>query len=237
MTAPGQQVIREVQRRLRAEQGPFVPKPVLPVIDEIVATVLSQHTSDINSERAFAALKEAFPAWQQVADAPAGLVADAIRCGGIADQKARRIQQILAAIEESEGKISLDRLNDLDDDAVTAYLESLPGVGPKTAACVLTFSMGRTAFPVDTHVHREAIRLGWIPAKTTADKAHRLLTEMIPADIRYDLHVALITHGRTVCRAQRPRCDACVLRDLCPYPATQSSVHYAPSRRQAARQA
>jgi len=230
--------IREVQRRLRAEQGPFVPKPVLPVIDEIVATVLSQHTSDINSERAFAQLKRSFPTWDEVADAPVTLVADAIRCGGIADQKARRIQEILAAIEKHEGRISLDRLNDLDDEAVAAYLESLPGVGPKTAACVLTFAMGRDAFPVDTHVHREAIRLGWIPAKTTADKAHRLLTAMIPPGIRYDLHVALITHGRTVCKAQRPRCDACVLRDLCPSaPDEQTTVHYAPSRRQAARQA
>lgn len=217
MTAPGPEGIREVQRRLRAEQGRFVPKPVLPVIDEIVATVLSQHTSDINSGRAFAQLKSDFPSWEQVAHAPAGLVADAIRCGGIADQKARRIQQILAAIEEREGRISLDRLDDLEDADVEAYLESLPGVGPKTAACVLTFAMGRPAFPVDTHVHREAIRLGWIPAKTTADKAHRLLTPLIPADIRYDLHVALITHGRTVCRAQRPRCDACVLLDLCAY--------------------
>jgi endonuclease III len=217
MTAPGQEGIREVQRRLRAEQGRFVPKPVLPVIDEIVATVLSQHTSDVNSERAFAQLKSGFPTWDQVADAPAALVADAIRCGGIADQKARRIQQILAAIEQREGRISLDRLNDLDDAAVATYLESLPGVGPKTAACVLTFAMGRAAFPVDTHVHREATRLGWIPAKTTADKAHRLLAPMVPPDIRYDLHVALIKHGRTVCRAQRPQCGACVLLDLCDY--------------------
>jgi endonuclease III len=243
MTAPGQASITEVQRRLRAEQGPFVPKPVLPVIDEIVATVLSQHTSDINSERAFAQLKASFPTWDQVAHAPVTLVADAIRSGGIADQKARRIQQILAAIEQREGRISLDRLNDLDDDAVGTYLESLPGVGPKTAACVLTFAMGRAAFPVDTHVHREAIRLGWIEAKTTADKAHRLLTPMIPPGIRYDLHVALIVHGRTVCKAQRPRCDACVLRDLCPSApdgrpsATPTAVFYAPSARQAARQA
>jgi endonuclease III len=217
MTAPGQEGIREVQRRLRAEQGRFVPKPVLPVIDEIVATVLSQHTSDINSERAFAQLKSRFPTWDAVADAPVAMVADAIRCGGIADQKARRIQQILAAIEQREGRISLDRLNDLEDAAVETYLESLPGVGPKTAACVLTFAMGRAAFPVDTHVHREAVRLGWIPAKTTADRAHRLLTPLIPPEIRYDLHVALIAHGRTVCRAQRPRCDACVLLDLCAY--------------------
>jgi len=172
MTAPGKGRIREVQRRLRAEQGAFAPKPVLPVIDEVVATVLSQHTSDTNSERAFAQLKERFSSWERVAAAPAGQVADAIRCGGIADRKARRIQQILAAISEREGRIDLGRLHDLDDTAARAYLESLPGVGPKTAACVLTFAMGRAAFPVDTHVHRVATRLGWLPAKTAADRAH-----------------------------------------------------------------
>jgi endonuclease-3 len=90
-------------------------------------------------------------------------------------------------------------------------------VGPKTAACVLTFAMGRAAFPVDTHVHRVATRLGWLPAKTTADRAHRLLAPMVPADIRYDLHVAMVSHGRAVCRAQVPRCGACVLNDLCAY--------------------
>jgi endonuclease III len=217
MTTPLPEDITAVQRRLRADQGAFVPKPVLPVIDEIVATVLSQHTSDINSERAFAQLKDRFPSWEQVADAPPDLLADTIRCGGIADQKARRIQQILAAIEEREGSLNLDRLYDLDDAAVEAYLLSLPGVGPKTAACVLAFAIGRPAFPVDTHVHRVAIRLGWIPASATADKAHQLLAPRIPPELRYDLHVALIGHGRAVCRAQRPRCEACVVRDLCAY--------------------
>src|SRR4051794_36801136 len=143
MTTP----IRAVQRRLRSQQGPFKPKPRLPIIDEVVATVLSQHTSDVNSERAFARLKDRFPHWEQVLDAPVEEVADAIRCGGIADQKAARIQRILAAIEEREGRIDLGRLHDLDDEAVEAYLVSLPGVGPKTAACVLVFSMGRAAFP------------------------------------------------------------------------------------------
>jgi endonuclease III len=217
MTSPGAGRIREVQRRLRAGQGAFVPKPVLPVIDEVVATVLSQHTSDTNSERAFARLKERFPSWEQVEAAPAGHVADAIRCGGIADQKARRIQQILAVVAEREHRLDLGRLHDLDDAAARTYLESLPGVGPKTAACVLTFAMGRAAFPVDTHVHRVATRLGWLPAKTASDRAHRLLGPMVPADIRYDLHVAMISHGRTVCTAQRPRCGACVLHDLCAY--------------------
>jgi endonuclease-3 len=217
MTAPDSAGIATVQRRLRAQQGPFVPKPRLPVLDELIATVLSQHTSDINSERAFAQLKDRFPTWEEVADARPGDVADAIRCGGIADQKARRIQRILATIAEREGRIDLSRLNDLDDAAVETYLESLPGVGPKTAACVLTFAMGRSAFPIDTHVHRVATRLGWLPAKTAADRAYRLLAPRVPPDIRYDLHLALITHGRTVCRAQRPRCDVCVVRDLCAY--------------------
>jgi endonuclease-3 len=217
MTAPDGQDIRAVQRRLRADQGRFVPKPRLPVVDELVATVLSQHTSDTNSERAFAQLKAKFPTWEQVADAPVDEVADAIRCGGIADQKARRIQQLLAAIEEREGSLDLSRLHGLDDAAVESYLQSLPGVGPKTAACVLLFSMGRPAFPVDTHVHRIARRLGWVPANATADRAHQLLAVAVPPGITYDLHIAMITHGRTVCRAQQPRCDGCVLRDLCAY--------------------
>jgi endonuclease-3 len=224
VTAPGAADVRAVQRRLRAQQGRFVPGPVLPVLDELVATVLSQHTSDINSGRAFARLKQRFPSWEQVADAPAGEVADAIRCGGIADQKARRIQQVLAAIEQREGRISLGRLRDLDDPAAAAYLESLPGVGPKTAACVLVFALGRPAFPVDTHVHRVATRLGWLPAKTTADRAHRLLGPRVPAGLRYDLHVAMVTHGRTVCRARRPGCGRCVLRDLCAFGSASAPV-------------
>jgi endonuclease III len=207
-----------VQRLLRGSQGPFVPKPSLPIVDELIATVLSQHTSDRNSERAFAGLKAAFPGWEQVLDAPAEALADVIRSGGIADQKARRIQRILAEIGEREGRIDLGRLRDLDDAAVEEYLTSLPGVGPKTAACVLVFAMGRAAFPVDTHVHRVAVRLGWLPPGTTAGAAHQMLTPVVPPGIRYDLHLALITHGREVCKSQRPRCGACVLRDRCVYP-------------------
>lgn len=214
---PGPRRIRAVQRRLRGDQGAFTPKPRLPVIDEIIATVLSQHTSDVNSERAFARLVQRFPSWERVLGAPPEDVADAIRCGGLADQKARRIQRILSAIEEREGRIDLSGLHDLGDTEAEAYLRSLPGVGPKTAACVLVFSMGRAAFPVDTHVYRVAARLGWIPAGTSADAAYQLLAPRVPPDIRYDLHLALITHGRRVCKAQRPRCEACILRSLCGY--------------------
>jgi endonuclease-3 len=214
---PSARRIRAVQRRLRRQQGPFQPKPRLPALDEVVATVLSQHTSDHNSERAFASLKRRFPSWEEVADASTREVADAIRAGGIANQKAARIQRILAVVEEREGRIDLDRLRALGDAEVEEYLTSLPGVGPKTAACVLVFSMGRDAFPVDTHVHRVTARLGWIPPGASAERAHQLLGRLVPADIRYDLHVGLVTHGRTVCKAQRPRCPTCVLRDLCAF--------------------
>jgi endonuclease III len=214
---PDPRHIAAVQRLLRASQGPFVAKPRLPIVDEVVATVLSQHTSDHNSGRAFAQLKAAFPDWDRVLAAPAGQIADAIRCGGIAEAKARRIQQILAAVRAREGRIDLRRLRDLSDAAVEEYLTGLPGVGPKTAACVLVFSMGRAAFPVDTHVHRIAARLGWIPPGITAERAHQMLAPAVPPAIRYDLHIALIAHGRAVCKAQRPRCGQCVLRDECAY--------------------
>ena len=216
-TVVDREEVRAVQRLLREEQGPFRPKPGLPVLDELVATVLSQHTSDRNSERAFASLRERFPEWGDVLAAPAGAVADAIRTGGIADQKAARIQRILATVREREGRLDLARLHELDDGAVEAYLTSLPGVGPKTAACVLTFSMDRAAFPVDTHVHRVVTRLGWVPARATAEQAHAALRELVPADIRYDLHLGLIAHGRGVCRPRRPACERCVLRSRCSF--------------------
>lgn len=217
MTVPEDQTIREVQHRLRTQQGEFVPKQPLPILDQVVGTVLSQHTSDVNSDRAFASLKARFRAWEQVAHAPVEEIEDAIRGGGLARQKARRIKEILNTVDEREGRVDLRRLHDLDDLEAEGYLTSLPGVGPKTAACVLAFSMGRAAFPVDTHVHRVVTRLGWVPAGATAEKAYRLLAPRVPADIRYDLHLALIVHGRTVCLAQRPRCAGCVLLGLCPY--------------------
>lgn len=187
----------------------------MPIIDELISTLLSQHTSDINTARAFAGLKKRFPSWDEVKDAPGHEVADAIRSGGLADQKAPRIKAILTEIERREGAVDLSRLYCMNDGEVDDYLCSLPGVGPKTAACVLVFSMGRSAFPIDTHVHRVARRLGWIDDGTTAEAASRKLGPRIPADLRYSLHMALIEHGRKVCRARRPRCSECVLFDLC----------------------
>ena len=207
--------IRATHRRLIGEQGPFKPKPRLPIIDELVMTVLSQNTSDTNSGRAFETLKARFPTWEHVLDAPTEEIADAIRSGGLADQKASRIKRILADIEAREGSLDLSRLDGLDDQSVDEYLRALPGVGPKTAACVLVFSMGRAAFPIDTHVHRIVRRLGWVEDKITADQAHRRLGPLVPPEIRYELHMALINHGRNICKAQRPRCEDCVLLDFC----------------------
>lgn len=204
-----------MHRRLREQQGPFTRKPRRGIPDELIMTVLSQHTSDVNTARAFEGLKSRFPSWDGVVDAPAREIADAIRSGGLADSKAPRIQSILSQIEEREGDIDLDRLNELSDGEVNEYLCSLPGVGPKTAACVLLFSMGRDAFPVDTHVHRVASRLGLVHERTTASRAQLLLTEGIAPELRYEFHMQLIRHGREVCKAARPRCSDCVLLDLC----------------------
>ena len=207
--------MRVIHRRLRKVQGEFTPKKKLPILDEVVMTVLSQHTSDINSSRAFRGLRERFETWEDVLHAPTEDVADSIRSGGIAQVKAARIQQILSEIEKREGGLDLARLSQLPDGEVNEYLISLPGVGPKTAACVLLFSMNRPAFPVDTHVHRVTKRLGLIETRTGADKAQALLEPRIPPELRYEMHVQLIRHGREVCKPATPRCTDCVLLDLC----------------------
>jgi endonuclease-3 len=178
-------------------------------------TVLSQHTSDVNTARAFASLEERFATWEEVVAAPVRDIEDAIRSGGLAAQKAPRIQAILEEIEARETAIDLARLHELSDDEVEDYLCSLPGVGPKTAACVLVFSMGRDAFPIDTHVHRVSKRLGWIPPNATADAAHKTLKRAVPPELRYELHVQLIDHGRRICKARMPLCSECVLFDVC----------------------
>jgi endonuclease-3 len=181
----------------------------------LILTVLSQATSDLNSGRAFESLRARFSSWDEVLAAPVDEVADAIRSGGIADVKARRIQAILRAIEEREGDLDLGHLNRLPDEEVEDYLGSLPGVGPKTVACVLLFSMGRDAFPVDTHVFRVGRRLGLIAPKVTAEGAHRTLGKSVPPDIRYRFHIALIRHGRTICKPRMPLCSECAVFDLC----------------------
>lgn len=189
----------------------------------LVATVLSQHTSDTNSSRAYAGLVAAFPTWEAVRDAPVDGVADAIRVGGLARVKAERIQSILRELTSRladtgrGGPLTLGMLDPMDPEQASAYLRTLPGVGPKTAACVLLFSLGKAAFPVDTHVWRVTKRLGLIGARTSTEQAHTILSALIPPELRHTMHVDLIRHGRERCHPRQPECLRCDLRPECLY--------------------
>lgn len=193
---------------------PFRPR--LDPLDELIQTVLSQNTSDTNSERAFARLLETFPDWQSVMAAEPQRLEAAIQVGGLARTKTPRIQSILAEVWNRQGSFDLSFLAGLPLEEARAWLRSLPGVGPKTAACVLLFSLGLPALPVDTHVYRVAKRLGLVPPKASAEKAHTLLEATLEPEEVYPFHIDLIRHGRLTCSAQRPRCPTCVLRHRCP---------------------
>ncbi len=204
--------------RLRAFYGEPSLRPLQDPLAELVQTVLSQNTADVNSDRAFASLTARFGGdWDAVRAAPTVEVADAIRIGGLADVKAARIKSILDRIVELCGELDLAFLRHVSLEEGRAFLRSLGGVGPKTAACVLLFSCGKPAMPVDTHVHRVSQRLGLVPAKATADQAHALLEEIVPPEQVYHVHMLLIRHGREICKAQRPRCPICPVVHLCPY--------------------
>lgn len=208
--------LRAIHRRLVKRFGELAPPRANNPLDELVLTVLSQHTSDRNAERAFASLREAYPDWQAVVDARSADVADVIRSGGLANTKASRIRSILREVAEREGSFTLDRLRDMPDGEARDYLTSLPGIGPKTAAVVLSFALGRDAMPVDTHVHRVTRRLGIVPDKASAERADRILHDLVPEGLRTPLHVAFIRLGREICKAPIPRCAQCPLKDLCP---------------------
>ena len=208
--------VRTIHRRLLRHFGTLEPPRRSDPLDELILTVLSQHTSDANADRAFHALRARFPSWEDVVRARATSVADAIRSGGLANTKAPRIQAVLREIHDREGAFDLSGLRRLRDAEVVRYLTSLPGVGPKTAAVVLAFSLGRAAIPVDTHVHRVATRLGLVGPRASAERAHRLLEALVPAELRVQLHVGLIRLGRETCKAGRPRCERCPLVALCP---------------------
>jgi endonuclease-3 len=186
-------------------------------VASLVNTILSQNTNDVNRDRAFEQLRERFPTWEEVRDAPLEALIDAIRPAGLGPTKGPRIQGALARITEEQGEISLDFLADWEVEEARAWLLNIPGVGPKTAAIVLLFALGLPAFPVDTHVHRVTRRLGLIPEKTSREKAHELLEELVPPDIYYAFHLNLIAHGRVVCHARNPEHTRCVLRDVCPF--------------------
>ncbi len=206
----------DIVSRLSALYGEPVWRPHGDPISELVLTILSQNTSDSNSGRAFMRLRQRFPTWEAVMAAPPEEIEAAIAVGGLARIKAPRIKAALEAVYEKRGSFDLEFLRDLPLDEAKAWLRELNGVGPKTAACVLMFALGRPALPVDTHVHRVAQRLGYVPAKATPEQAHDILESVLAPEEVYSFHIMLIKHGRRLCNAQRPRCGECPLLEGCP---------------------
>ena len=202
-------------RLLSREYGERVWRPGEDPVDTLVETILSQNTTDVNSHKAFLRLKREFPRWLGITDAPSRAVAEVIRSGGLADIKARRIQAALRTIAEERGELTLDFLSDMSVSDAEAWLTSMDGVGPKTAAIVLLFSFGMSSFPVDTHVHRVSHRLGLISPGTGREKAQMDIAELMPEDRFYSFHLNLIEHGRRICRSRKPLCESCVLSSLC----------------------
>lgn len=207
----------EIHRRLLAAYGEPTWRPFYQPMDELALTFLSQNTSDLNSGRAFEALKARYPTWQAVLDAPVAELAETIRSGGLAQQKAPRIQQALRRILAERGAFNLDFLADLPVEEAIRWLTSFDGIGHKTASIVLLFCFNKPAFPVDTHVGRVTRRLGLAGPKESEAKIKGIWERLVPPAWFYPLHLNLIRHGREVCHAQRPACAACLLRDVCWY--------------------
>ena len=206
----------DVMSQLGGEYGPEEWVPRYNPAEELVYTILSQHTSDINSERAFLNLMSVFGTLESIADAPEDEIEVAIRSGGLSKQKSVRIKQVLNIVRDDVGSFDLSFLGEMPLDDAKAWLKDLPGVGPKTAAIILCFSLGMPAMPVDTHIYRVSQRLGLIGKKVSADKAHDILEPMVEPEDVFAFHLYLIKHGRQVCKAQRPRCTECVLAWGCP---------------------
>lgn len=185
-------------------------------IAELVLTVLSQSTNDRNRDVAYLRLRDRVPRWDDVRDAPAAVIEEAIRPGGISKVKSVRIKQILEALPQDADGPTLDGLPEMPVEQARALLTALPGVGRKTAACVLLFAWGMRDVPVDTHVGRVCARLGLLPAKGTADALHDAMLAITPPGAELEFHVNLLRHGRRTCHAQRPRCAECPLRRMCP---------------------
>ena len=208
--------IPDAIRLMTEEYGPFPEEPRLDPIHELTFTILSQHTSDTNSERAFRSLMHRFGSLDAVAQADVSDIEAAISGGGLAKVKAPRIKEVLSKIIELNGSLDLSFLREMPLPEAKAWLRQLPGIGPKSAGIILSFSLGMPAMAIDTHIYRVSQRLALIGPKVTADKAHDLLEAAVEPEQVYPFHQAFINHGRLVCKAQRPRCPECVVAHGCP---------------------
>jgi len=207
----------KIHEKLLAFYGEPVWRNPLPAIDELVSTILSQNTNDINRDRAFDALRAKFPTWEAVRDAKTKDVVNAIKPAGLANQKGPRIQQVLKAITKERGSLDLSFLKKMSVDDARAWLTKFNGVGPKTAAIVLCFSLDMPAFPVDTHVYRVTGRIGLRPEKMTVEQAHPHLEGLFPPETYYAAHLNIIRLGREICTARNAMCDKCPIKKLCDY--------------------
>jgi len=207
----------EVHQRLVQAFGERPRRRHLDPISQLVCTIISQNTNDVLRDKACDTLRQRFPTWEQVRDAPVEEVVEAIRIAGLSQQKGPRIQEALRRISAERGELSLDFLREMSVEEAKQWLTASKGIGPKTAAIILLFALDMPAFPVDTHIHRVTKRLGLIPVKASREKAHKLLEALLPPQTYSSFHLNVIRHGREVCRARRPRCELCVLRDLCDY--------------------
>lgn len=211
---PRRRRVLAIRDRLREMYGRPRNEPHGDPVHELVLTILSQNTSDTNRDVAYAGLRAAFPTWEDVRDAPTAAVEEAIRPGGLAPTKAPRIQAVLRELGDP---VNLDWLETAPRDEALGYLTELPGVGRKTAACVLIFAFDRPEIPVDTHVHRVGGRLGLFRAGASFEEAHDEMLAVTPPEDAYELHMNLIAHGRARCKARRPRCEECTLHRMCPF--------------------
>ncbi len=207
----------KIHERLLQFYGEPLWRNPLPALDELVSTILSQNTNDVNRDRAFHALRAKFPTWEAVRDAKTKAVIEAIRPAGLANQKGPRIQNVLRAITEERGSLDLSFLEKLSVEEARAWLTKFNGVGPKTAAIVLCFSLNKPAFPVDTHIYRVTGRIGLRPERMTVEQAHPHLESLFPPATYYAAHLNIIRLGRETCTARKAFCEKCPILKLCDY--------------------
>ncbi|MBV6401646.1 MAG: Endonuclease III [Anaerolineales bacterium] len=207
----------KVHEKLIEFYGEPIWRDPMPPVHELVCTILSQNTNDVNRDRAFNLLREKFPTWEEVRDAKTKDVIETIRPAGLANQKGPRIQQVLKAITEERGNMDLSFLKTMSVDDARDWLTKFNGVGPKTAAIVLCFSLGMPAFPVDTHVYRVTGRIGLRPEKMTVEQAHPHLEDLFPPETYYAAHLNIIRLGREICTARKAMCEKCPIVKLCDY--------------------
>ena len=207
----------EVHERLMEKFGEPIWRNPLPAIDELVSTFLSQNTNDVNRDRAFDSLRAKFPTWEEVRDAPENEVIEAVRIAGLANTKGPNIKRALRQISEERGELNLEFLKEMPVEEARTWLTNFKGVGPKTAAIVLLFSLGMPAFPVDTHIYRLTGRIGLRPLKISVEKAHPYLESVFPPETYYAAHLNIIRLGREICKARKVNCAQCPLLDICDY--------------------